>query len=111
MAKQTTFRVMLALAQIHNLRIHQLDVDNAFLYIKDIIKRFDSLIQSHDQRSYANPMERSETYQVRSQADDNKTSGVHIQIPISEHCGCITLSVNEHTTGHCICSGSVITIL
>ena len=28
----TTFRVMLALAQVHNFHIHQLDVDSAFLY-------------------------------------------------------------------------------
>ena len=31
-SKQTTFRVVIAVTQIHNLRIHQLDVENAFLY-------------------------------------------------------------------------------
>ena len=31
-AKPTTFRLMLTLAQIYNLCIHQLDVDSAFLY-------------------------------------------------------------------------------
>jgi len=31
-AKPTTFRTMLALAQIYKLKIHQLDVDSAFLY-------------------------------------------------------------------------------
>ena len=30
--KRTRFRVILGLAQIYNLRIHQLDVDSAFLY-------------------------------------------------------------------------------
>ena len=32
MAKVTTFRLMLALAKVLNLQIHQLDVDSAFLY-------------------------------------------------------------------------------
>ncbi len=31
-AKVTTFRLMLALAKVLNLHIHQLEVDNAFLY-------------------------------------------------------------------------------